>query len=92
MSGKPFHVFEVIDRARLAGWYEHKAETSPVNLDHLYETARDVRNGPGEQRLGSYTDRAEAQADADRRTAANTLPGVTYVVEYLDVDEGWWTS
>lgn len=93
MTDKPFHVFKNVRADVLAAHYEYLDERSRVDLSHLREQAARIRaEGPSESRVASYPTRSEADAERDRRNAANTLPGITFTSEYLDVDEGWWQS
>ncbi len=93
MTAKPFHVLRCLDAATAAAHYERLAERSRVNLDHLYEMAREFRtHGSSEVPVGHWETREDAEQDRARRDAADRLPGVTYRVEYLDVSEDWWTS
>jgi hypothetical protein len=93
MTAKPFHVLKVVNAPKLAAHYEYQDERSRVDLSHLREQAAQIRaEGSSESREASYATRADADAEAARRNATTSLPGISYRAEYLDVDEDWWTS
>lgn len=92
MADKPFHVFKMVDAHRWANHLEETADRSRVDLDHLYERAREIRAaGSHEKPVAHYATRVEAEQDAAARNEANTSPWITYVADYLDVDEDWWS-
>lgn len=84
MTRKPFAVFRIVNRQALAAHYEHTAERSRVDLDHLYDMARQVRNSPADTEVSRHATRADADADAARRNATTT-DHVRFRAELFDI-------
>lgn len=93
MTARPFHVFRTVRATEVADHYRHLAWTVPYDGAHLHDMAdKALADGSGETAVAHYETRDEADADAARRNAANSTPGIRYRAEFLDVDEDWWSQ